>query len=105
MAKSGKKILLLSDSICSRIQMHEFNRNLRSGHAYRKQFPGATSHGIAHYSIPTLINDKPDTIVIHAGTNDLRNTGKEEIVDNIMNIVGTCQKYRVTNICVVINMS
>ena len=98
MAKSGKFFLLLSDSICSR--MREFNRNLCSGHAYRKQFPGSTSHEIAHYIIPTLINDKPDMIVIHAGTNDLRNTRKEEIVDSIMNIVGTYQKYGVTNIYV-----
>ena len=64
-AASGKKVLLLSDSIYSRIKMKEFNRELKNGRAYRKQFPGVTSKGMTHYVIPTLAKDSPDTVIIH----------------------------------------
>ena len=70
-AASGKKVLILCDSICSRIKMKEFNRELKNGHAYRKQFPGASSQEMTHYCIPTLKKDSPDTVIIHTGTNDL----------------------------------
>ena len=99
-ATSGKKVLLLSDSICSRIKMKEFNRELKNGRAYRKQFPGATSKEMAHYVIPTLAKDSPDTVIIHTGTNDLRNTENEHIIKNIMDIVDLCAKQGVNNILV-----
>ena len=50
----GKKTLLLSDSILSRVQMRLFNKELKKGRAYRKYFPGATPTNIAHYCLPTL---------------------------------------------------
>ena len=73
-------------------------------YAYRKQLSGATSYKIARYNcIPTLIKDKADTVIIYAGTNDQRKEEDEEIIDSIINIVNNCQKYEVTNICVVIS--
>ena len=97
---SGKKILISSDSICSRIKMKEFNRESKNGHAYRKQFPGATSQEMAHYCIPTLINENPDTVIIHTGTNDLRNIENDEIINNIMNIVELCGNHGAKNVYV-----
>ena len=78
--------------------MKEFNHELNNCHAYRKQFPGATSREMAHYCIPTLTKDKPDTVVIHTATNDLRNLETEEIVNNILDIVDVCQKYGANDI-------
>ena len=80
--------------------MKEFNRELKNGRAYRKQFPGATSEEMAHYVIPTLAKDSPDTVIIHTGTNDLRNTENEHIIKNIMDIVDLCAKQGVNNILV-----
>ena len=51
--------------------MKEFNKCVNNGYAYRKTFPGATSKELAHYCIPTLLADKPDTCVINMGTNSL----------------------------------
>ena len=42
MSGQGRKVLPLSDSILSRIQMRDFNNELKVGRAYRKYFPGAT---------------------------------------------------------------
>ena len=71
--------------------MKEYNRELKNGHAYRKQFPGASSQEMAHYCIPTLKKDSPDTVIVHTGTNDLRNKEVEEIIKNIMDIVEICE--------------
>ena len=81
---SGKKVFILCDSICIRIKMKEFNRELENGHAYREQFPGASSQEMTHYCIPTLKKDSPDTVIIHTGTNGIRNKEDEEIIKHII---------------------
>ena len=80
--------------------MKEFNRELKNGHAYRKQFPSASSQEMAHYCIPTLKKDSPDTVIIHTGKNVLRNREDEEIINNIMDIVEICETNGVNNIYV-----
>ena len=98
--RGGKKILILSDSLCSRIRMKEFNQYITNGYAYRKNFPGATPKDIAHYCLPTLIDDKPDTCIIHVGTNSLNIENPKEIVNDILNIVEICRSYGVNDIYV-----
>ena len=51
--KKGKKIPILSDSLCSVIKMKEFNYYIKGGYAYRKSYPGATAKDLAHYSLLT----------------------------------------------------
>ena len=87
-----KKILLLSDSILSRVQMKLFNRELKTGRAYRKYFPGATPKEIAHYCIQTLEKDKPDVVVLNAGTNSLLNS------DEMFKLVRICRNNGVKEV-------
>ena len=93
-----KKILLLSDSILSRVQMKLFNRELKTGRAYRKYFPGATPKEIAHYCIPTLEKDKPDVVVLNAGTNSLLNSDVNEISDEMFKLVRICRNNGVKEV-------
>ena len=95
MTNDGKKILILSDSICSHKQMKEFNTFVNNGYVYRKSFPGATPKELAHYCIPTLLEDKPDTCIINVGTNSLRRDKPLDISNEILNIVGICHNYGV----------
>ena len=69
MTRSGKKVLILSASLCSRIRMKDFNSFLQNCYAYRKAFSGANADHLAHHCIPTLLEDKPDICIINAGTN------------------------------------
>ena len=69
MAKNGRKILIISDSITSMIQTPEFNRYIKKCHAYRKYFADARPTELPHYCLPTLISDQPDTVIIHVDTN------------------------------------
>ena len=58
-----ENVLIISDSITSMIQMPEFKRCIKEGHAYGKYFPCAPATELADYCLPTLISDQPDTII------------------------------------------
>ena len=100
MASQGRKILLLSDSILGRIQMRKFNADIKIGRAYRKYFPGATPTEMAHHVIPSLLNDKPDVVVIHVGTNSLYNDDVDTIANDIFNLINICRNHGVNDVLV-----
>ena len=99
-AKSGKKVCILADSICKGVKMKELNQYILNGYAYRKTFEGATSNELAHYSVLTLIKDKPDIVIINIGANDLYEMEANHIYENIMKIVDLCKSYGVNEIFV-----
>ena len=99
-ASRSKKILILSDSLCSSIKMKEFNSHIINGYAYRKSFPGATSKDLAHYCLLSLQEDKPDTCIINVGTNNVNRNKPHDIATEIMNIVDICHKYGVNDVYV-----
>ena len=96
----GKKTLLLSDSILGRIQIRKFNKDLLSGSAYKKYFPGAKPSEIAHYCKPLLLKEKFDTVVIHVGTNSLYNENIDDIANEIFNLVKICKDHGVNDVLV-----
>ena len=50
-----------------------------------KTFSGAKTSCMEHYIIPT-IEQKPDVVILHCGTNDLKNQQPEEVCKNIINL-------------------
>ena len=54
-------------------------------------FPGATTDDMAHYIKPGL-RRKPDKIIIHAGTNDLKSLSPKKIQKKITSICPSVQK-------------
>ena len=70
--KDGRKVCILSDSICGRILMKELSTKIKNGHGYRRYYPGGTPKQLLHYCTETLENDKPDEVIINVGTNSLR---------------------------------
>ena len=98
--RHGKKILLISDSILGRIQMKLLNRELKSGFAHRKYFPGAKPDDISEYCLRTLRKDKYDVVIIHAGTSCLYNDDIENTANEIFNIVKVCRENGVNEVLV-----
>ena len=49
-------------------------------------------------SLPSLIDDKPDTCIIHVGTNSLSKETPAEIVNGILHTVEICRSYGVHDI-------
>ena len=106
--EGSKRIYIISDSIPKILKMKEFNRLSSSGKTYIRAFPGATARQLNHYVQPTLVDDKPDAILIHEGINDLlNNNGKklidveiEELAQEIIDIGLRCKETKVKNILI-----
>ena len=101
-ARDGRKVLVLSDSMCQRIRKHEFNNFLKNGAAKIKCYPGDTPNHLHNNVIPHLIEECPNTLVIHAGTNSLQDNTRspEQISDEVLSIGATARKLGVESIIV-----
>ena len=89
----GRKVVLLSDSMCGRMKMKKLNNGLVNKTLYRKHYPGATPDDILHYCTRTLDQDQPDIAVLHVGTNKVMYEDPFETAAGIMKIVETCKEY------------
>ena len=91
-SKNGRKILVIGD--IKRNRRIDFNRELRNGKAYFRSFSGATSKQLDHYMINSLIDDKPDAVIIPVETNGiLYNVSYEDIAQNIIKIGSNCKSH------------
>ena len=74
--------------------MRDFNRELNTGHAKIRTFPGAISKEFPHYLTPALEDGNFDIAILHFGVNDLlRNRNQSEAVDElILNMKKTATK-------------
>ena len=50
-----------------------------------KSFSGATSTAMSHYLKPNL-EMKPDEVILHVGTNDLKSNTPQEVTDKIIDL-------------------
>lgn len=102
--KNGKKITVFGDSIIKRINGKELTRHLNKGRAFIKSFPGANAKDLAHYVIPTLIDQSPDAVVIHVGTNNVKRSNQKptqtnaEIAEEIIQTGRICRQYGVNEV-------
>ena len=84
------------------IRMKEFNSYVKNGFVRLTPFPGATTKQLCHYAIPSLVDESPDRVIIHAGCNDVANRNKtpQEIAEEITNLAELCRSYGVNEIFV-----
>ena len=113
--KHGRNVIIYSDSICNRMSKWELNKKAADAaitcQINKKSFVGATSEDIhTYHMIPTLTNNTPDEVIIHAGINDVKQlAGKDgsmssEVIDIITNNVIRCGKvakyHGVNSVCI-----
>ena len=98
--KKGPKTLILSDSICSRLQMKRFNNCFNNSICYKKIFPGCTVKELKHYCLFTLMEDCPDNVILNVGCNSINKDNPQEIANDVLDIVDLCHLYGVGGIFV-----
>ena len=103
--KFGKKICVVGDSHIRRIKRNLFNNSLCEGKAHLNGFSGANIKRLDHFITPTLVEDRPDIVIIHIGSNDITHNivGQVDVKDNvnrIINIGKTCLSYGVKEVIV-----
>ena len=96
---------VIGDSHLNRIKKNLFNSSLSNGKAYFSVFCGSTIKRIKHFAAPTLVQDKPDVIIIHVGCNDVTKQKRDtvnpnQLANDINNIAKLCAGYGVKDIIV-----
>ena len=95
--------MIFSDSIPSRLKMYNFNKAVKNGNAKHLSFPGTTSKQLLQYLDVNLKMYTPDTVLIHAGINVLKNksqSNSENLLSNIKYMVNKCRKFGVKSILI-----
>ena len=99
--RNGKKTLLIGASIVRSINIYEFNRHLETGNAIKRSYGGSTTTDLHWHITPSLIDEKPDVVVLNIGTNNLtkkRQQTEEEICQDIFKIADKCRSHGVNEI-------
>jgi len=101
--KEKKKVILIGDSHVKRINKELFNFALEKDDvkAFLNNFDGATSRKLNHHILPTLHEEQPHMVIIHVGTNDIKektisSTPPIEIAKR--NIGNTCKRFGIRNV-------
>ena len=87
----NNKVLLIGYSHLNRINEENFRKEFKEDWVYFKCFPGANTKQLDYYSIPMLIGEKPNTTIIHVGSNDItklnyHTINADELAKGIVNI-------------------
>ena len=95
-----RKTVIISDSITKRIDMCRFNDSLENDWAVKRAFPGATASQLKYYVKASLAEDKPNTIIICAGTNNLTKKSQtvQDTAKKFIDIAKTCRQVGVKKI-------
>ena len=78
-----KSVLILGDSMIKGLQYWKMCRE--DTKVNLKYFPGATTEDMESYVIPPLRRN-PDEVIIHVGTNDLRDKTSRQVAESVVNL-------------------
>ena len=69
--REGKKTLMIGDSHIQRFKREKLQNSFDNAKSFVSCFSVAKMEGLPHYIIPSLLKKKPDTVVIHVGSNNI----------------------------------
>jgi hypothetical protein len=100
-----QKTIIFSTSITRDIDYVRFNECYESGHARFQKWHGGRAKHMKHYVTTHMLEEKPDTVVIQAGGNDLRTTRNNptpalRVANDIMDIGLACKKKGASRVCI-----
>ena len=99
----GTKTVIFGTSMTKNIDYNDFNENYNKGTARFQRWPGGKARHFKYYVAPHLAEERPDTVIIQAGGNDLPTkksspTPVLDIANHIIDAAVVCRKYDVRNI-------
>ena len=85
------KFIIVGDSMTKKIRRKEINDEARNYHVLVKSFPGATVEKMKFYLEPEIMSH-PEGVIIHCGTNNLRNESPESVANKIVDLAMETKK-------------
>ena len=101
--REGKKILMIGDSHIRRVKRDKLQNSFGNAKSFVRYFSGAKTEDLHHYIIPSLLKEKPDTVVIHVGSNNITHRifedfNADKLADEIIDIGEMCSQYGVKDV-------
>ena len=100
--QNKRSIHVVGDSMLNMIQEH-YNVNTKTASVKVHAFSGATIEDLHGYILPKA-RKEPDNLIIHAGTNNIRNDTPEKILEKLMklhdhvSLIASTSKIALSNI-------
>ena len=98
----GRKMVTLGTSMIKGIQMKEFNSYVKNFYSKLRPFSVATIKQLQHSTIPSLVDEMPNRVILYSGCNDVssRNASLEQIAIDIKDLAEMCHGYGMNKIFV-----
>ena len=101
--REGKKILIIGYSHIQRVQRDKLQNSFDNAKSFVRYFSGAKTEDLHHYIIPALLKEKPDTVAIHIGSNNITHKifedfNADKLADEITDIGKMCRQYGVKDV-------
>ena len=101
--REGKKILMIGYSHIRRVMRDKIQNSFDNAKSFARYFSGAKTQNLHHYIILSLLKEKPDTVVIHVGCNNITHRifddfNAEKLADEIIDIGKMCRQYGVKDV-------
>ena len=82
---------MIGDSHIQRVERDKLRNLLDNAKSFVRYFSGAKMEDLHHYLTPLLLKEKPDTIVIHVGSNNkthriFEDFNADKLADEIIDI-------------------
>ena len=92
-------VYVLGDSMIRNVRRQNINRESRMYYTHLKTFSGARVEEMKHYMEPAIVSE-PEGIIIHSGTNNLRNEDPNTVANKI---IQTALNAKRRNPCVAVS--
>ena len=89
---SKSKVVIIGDSMIKHLDPKRIQNGLQNRKVTIKTFPGARIDDMKHYAVPTLTT-KPNTLIVHIGTNDLRNNTPSNLLSSLEDLGEMIMQY------------
>ena len=89
---SKSKVVIIGDSMIKHLDPKRIQNGLQNRKVTIKTFPGARIDDMKHYAVPTLAT-KPNTLIVHIGTNDLRNNTPSNLLSSLEDLGEMIMQY------------
>ena len=97
---------IIGDNHLKQINKRQFRKDLSKRFCYFKCFSGANTKQLNCYIVLTLVDETPQTAVIHIGSNDItkinyKTMNVQDLAQGIIDIGLMCKSYGVSRIAII----
>ena len=78
-ATEKKKTCVIGDSHLARITKRSFRTGEERNFVIFQCFRGANTKQLDYYVVPTLVDEKPESLILHIGSNDIAKTNYDNV--------------------------